>query len=596
MLHVVTRVVRFCDNDILICLHYVPNQQLEDLIHESLVCCSYIFQAKEHDIITIQPLASINGGNGFTGWSSGSNHTGFGSQNRGLLSTPGRGNFSSSPNFNPGNGPINKPPMGLFPFGNRIQCQIYQKMGHSAIDCYNRMNHAYEGRIPPHRLSAMISTSTSFGSPNWLTDTGANAHITPDNGNLMHPRDYNGQDTIGGVVGGSAPTEPTSQSPSQAKSPSSFNSPLPHSLSSPINSPSLRSSASLSSSTPLISNTNSLSLNSTPTNSTRAGIVKPNPKYANVVTNDAVEPNGFVQANKESRWRQAMGDEFNALQRAGAWVLVPLHPSYNVLLNKWVYRIKRKADGSIERYKARLVANGFHQQPGLDFGIEATQIAMGLHLCQTKYILDLLHSTEFLHSKPMTTPTMSGRRLSLFDSDLLSNPTEYRSVVDALQYLIITRPDISFAVNQVCQYMHRPTTTHWCAVKRILRYLKGTTTYGLLYSSGSMELQAFSDADYAGDPDDRVSTGGSYIFIGPNLISWSSKKQKRVSRSSIEVEYIQLAYTTATLSWFRSLFKDLHIPLSCPRMWCDNISAISLACNPVFHAQTRHVEVDYHYV
>ncbi|KAK9209574.1 hypothetical protein WN944_001941 [Citrus x changshan-huyou] len=77
------------------------------------------------------------------------------------------------------------------------------KMGHSAIDCYNRMNHAYEGHIPPQRLSAMISTSTSFGSPNWLTDTGANAHITPDNGNLMHPRDYNGQDTIGGVVGGS---------------------------------------------------------------------------------------------------------------------------------------------------------------------------------------------------------------------------------------------------------------------------------------------------------------------------------------------------------------------------------------------------------
>ena len=144
--------------------------------------------------------------------------------------------------------------------------------------------------------------------------------------------------------------------------------------------------------------------------------------------------------------------------------------------------------------------------------------------------------------------------------------------------------------------MHRPTIAHWCAVKRILRYLKGTTTHGLLYSSGSMELQAFSDADYAGDPDDRVSTGGSCIFIGPNLISWSSKKQKGVSRSSTEAECRQLAYTAATLSWFRSLFKDLHIPLSCPRMWCDNISAISLASNPVFHAWTRHVEVDYHYV
>ena len=76
-------------------------------------------------------------------------------------------------------------------------------MGHSAIDYYNHMNHAYVGRIPPQRLSALISTSASFGSPNWLTDTGVNAHITPDNRNLVHPRDYNGQDTIAGVVGGS---------------------------------------------------------------------------------------------------------------------------------------------------------------------------------------------------------------------------------------------------------------------------------------------------------------------------------------------------------------------------------------------------------
>ena len=93
--------------------------------------------------------------------------------------------------------------MGSFPSSNPIHCQIFKKMGHSAIDCYNRMNHAYEGRIPPQQLSTMISTSASFSSPNWLTYIGANAHITLDNGNLVHPRDYNGYNTIGGVVGGS---------------------------------------------------------------------------------------------------------------------------------------------------------------------------------------------------------------------------------------------------------------------------------------------------------------------------------------------------------------------------------------------------------
>ena len=111
-----------------------------------------------------------------------------------------------------------------------------------------------------------------------------------------------------------------------------------------------------------------------------------------------------------------------------------------------------------------------------------------------------------------------------------------------------------------------------------------------------MELQAFSDADYAGDPDDCRSTRGSCIFIGPNLISWSSKKQKGVSCSSTEAEYRPLVYIAATLTWFQSLFKDLHIPLSCLHIWCDNISAISLASNRLFHAWTRHVEVDYHYV
>ncbi|KAK0596968.1 hypothetical protein LWI29_020579 [Acer saccharum] len=92
---------------------------------------------------------------------------------------------------------------GSFSNGNRLQCQICNRMGHSAIDCYNHMNHAYEGRIPTQRLSAMISTSAPFGSQSWLTDTGANAHITTDDGNLLNPREYRGQDTIGGVLGGS---------------------------------------------------------------------------------------------------------------------------------------------------------------------------------------------------------------------------------------------------------------------------------------------------------------------------------------------------------------------------------------------------------
>ncbi|CAL2227672.1 unnamed protein product [Prunus armeniaca] len=198
--------------------------------------------------------------------------------------------------------------------------------------------------------------------------------------------------------------------------------------------------------------------------------------------------------------------------------------------------------------------------------------------------------------KPVSTLALSSKRLSLHDSDPLPDVTEYRSVVGALQYLTITRPDISFAINQVCQFVHQPTTIHWISVKRILHYLKATYFHGLFYKPSSLCLTTYSDTDYAVDPDDRRSTGGYCIYLASNLVSWSSKNQKGVSHSSTEAKYRQLAQTTATLSWFRSLLRDLQLPLACPQLWCDNVSTISLASNPVFHSRTRYVEVDFHYV
>jgi hypothetical protein len=199
-------------------------------------------------------------------------------------------------------------------------------------------------------------------------------------------------------------------------------------------------------------------------------------------------------------------------------------------------------------------------------------------------------------AKPLSSPAVSGKRLSIHDGDLLPDPTTYRSTVGALQYLTLTRPDICFSVNQVCKFMHKPTTAHWSAVMRILRYLKHTPYHGLFYKPSTLQITAYSDADYAGDPDDRHSTGGYCVYLGTNLISWSSKTQRTVSRSSTEAEYRQLAYTAVEISWLRSLFKDLQLSLTCPKIWCDNISSISLASNPLFHARTRHLEVDYHYV
>jgi hypothetical protein len=119
--------------------------------------------------------------------------------------------------------------------------------------------------------------------------------------------------------------------------------------------------------------------------------------------------------------------------------------------------------------------------------------------------------------------------------------------------------------------MHCPTSTHWTAAKRVLHYFKGTIDFGLHYTPGSLQLTGFCDSDLAGNPDDCLSTTGFGIFLGSNLISWSTKKQHVVSRFSTEAEYRAMALTTSNLYWLRMLFQELQVSLpSPPTIWCDN--------------------------
>jgi histone deacetylase 1/2 len=234
-------------------------------------------------------------------------------------------------------------------------------------------------------------------------------------------------------------------------------------------------------------------------------------------------------------------------------------------------------------------------------GIEVKHQTDGsLVLSQRKYIRDLLVRAKMEDSKPLSSPMVSSLKLSKTGGTSVQDPTLYRSIVGALQYITITRPELSYAVNKVCQFMAAPQEDHWQAVKRILRYLKGSQHYGLHLKGASpsipFSLVAYSDADWANDPDDRRSTSGACIFLGPNLITWWSKKQTVVARSSCEAEYRSIAAATADLLWIQTLLLELKVETLTPTLMCDNQSAVMLAHNPVLHSRTKHMEIDLFFV
>ena len=151
-------------------------------------------------------------------------------------------------------------------------------------------------------------------------------------------------------------------------------------------------------------------------------------------------------------------------------------------------------------------------------GILVTWSSCSLLLSQSKYILDVLDRCDMSGCKPVSSPTAT-QKLSKLDGKSLSDPSLYRSMVGTLQYITLTQPDISFAVNQACQFLQNPTEVHMMAVKRILRYLKGTITSNLFFKPGSCHIMAFCDSDWVDCPNDRRSTQGFCIFLRPNSIS-----------------------------------------------------------------------------
>jgi transposase InsO family protein len=230
-------------------------------------------------------------------------------------------------------------------------------------------------------------------------------------------------------------------------------------------------------------------------------------------------------------------------------------------------------------------------------GIEVSRGPKGIFISQRKYVLDLLREVGMLGCRPASTPIEQNHRLMASEGRPVDREC-YQRTVGKLIYLSHTRPDIAFAVSVVSQFMHDPRSSHMDAVTRILRYLKGCPAKGLLYTrQGSLQVECYTDADWAGSLDDRRSTSGYCTFVGGNIVSWRSKKQTVVARSTAEAEFRSMAHGVCEVLWLRILLTELGLFQDMPLMlYCDNKAAIDIANNPVQHDRTKHVEIDRHFI
>uniref|UniRef100_A0ACD5U205 Uncharacterized protein n=1 Tax=Avena sativa TaxID=4498 RepID=A0ACD5U205_AVESA len=342
-------------------------------------------------------------------------------------------------------------------------------------------------------------------------------------------------------------------------------------------------------------------------------------------TNDVPVPHDWQEAKQHPEWRMAMLEEMQALDKNNTWVLTTLPPNKKVVGCKWVFTIKHNSEGKVESgkitilvvYVDDIVITGnddkeiSHLKKMLSksfevkdlgylhyfLGIEVAYGTQGICLSQRKYVLDLLAETGMLECRPAITPIESNHRILAESGDPVDKH-QYQRLVGRLIYLSHTRPDISYAVSVVSRYMHDPRRGHLDAVNRILRYLKTFPGKGILFSrNGHLNIEGYRDADWVGCLDDRKSTSGYCVFVGGNLVSWRSKKQNVVSRSTAEAEFRAMASGLCELMWLRILLMELGLFDNAPlQLYCDNQATISLVNNPVHHDRTKHIEIDRHFI
>ncbi|CAL9029386.1 unnamed protein product [Prunus brigantina] len=231
-------------------------------------------------------------------------------------------------------------------------------------------------------------------------------------------------------------------------------------------------------------------------------------------------------------------------------------------------------------------------------GMGILQTDQGVFIHQSKYAKSLLVKFGLEDCKPVSIPLPTGERLKKVDGSDLADEGLYRKIVGSLLYLTTTRPDLMYAASLLSRFMTSPTKKHMGVARRVLRYVQGTLNYGIEYvKNKSAILIGFCDADWAGSEDDSRSTSGYAFSFGSGAFSWASVKQNTVALSTAEAEYVSAAEATAQAIWLRFVLDDFgELQTEATPLFCDNMSTISMAKNPVFHQRTRHINMRYHFI
>ncbi|CAL9017922.1 unnamed protein product, partial [Prunus brigantina] len=231
-------------------------------------------------------------------------------------------------------------------------------------------------------------------------------------------------------------------------------------------------------------------------------------------------------------------------------------------------------------------------------GMGILQTDQGVFIHQSKYAKSLLMKFGLEDCKPVSIPLPTGERLKKVDGSDLADEGLYRKIVGSLLYLTATRPDLMYAASLLSRFMTSPTKKHMGVARRVLRYVQGTLSYGIEYvRNQSATLVGFCDADWAGSEDDSRSTSGYAFSFGSGAFSWASVKQNTVALSTAEAEYVSASEATAQTIWLRFVLDDFgEMQSEATPLFYDNMSAISMAKNPVFHQRTRHINRRYHFI